>query len=140
MAAMRLALEVNEPGDHVVATGVLQSLHELVELAFSAAGVDDPWSHVRQDTTLLRPGDAPGPVGDPAGALAALAGALRRRSSRSFRGWSAPTSSAYKGSRSLPSISSALSLSLRDTSCVHTEPLPEVQVAVVRVLRSPAIG
>jgi GDPmannose 4,6-dehydratase len=51
--AMRLMLQQDEPGDYVVATGVLHSVEELVELAFRHAGLD--WrDHVRVDEALLR--------------------------------------------------------------------------------------
>jgi GDPmannose 4,6-dehydratase len=51
--AMRLMLRQDEPGDYVVATGVLHSVEELVERAFGHVGLD--WrEHVRVDQSLLR--------------------------------------------------------------------------------------
>jgi GDPmannose 4,6-dehydratase len=51
--AMRLMLQQDEPGDYVVATGELHTVRELVEIAFSHAGLD--WQdHVRVDESLKR--------------------------------------------------------------------------------------
>jgi GDPmannose 4,6-dehydratase len=51
--AMWLMLQQDDPGDYVVATGELHSVHELVELAFAHAGLD--WrEHVRVDESLKR--------------------------------------------------------------------------------------
>ena len=51
--AMRLMLQQDEPGDYVVATGVLHTVEELVELAFSHVELD--WrEHVRVDPALVR--------------------------------------------------------------------------------------
>jgi len=51
--AMRLMLQQDEPGDYVVATGVLHPVEGLVELAFSHVGLD--WrEHVRVDPALVR--------------------------------------------------------------------------------------
>lgn len=63
--AMRLSLCHHEPGDYVIATGRSHTLRELVNVAFSAAGVADVWSHVRQNPDLMRQADAPVRVGDP---------------------------------------------------------------------------
>lgn len=63
--AMHLATTHGEAGDHVIATGVLHSLQDLLELAFGAVGIADPWPYVRQDPALLRKADAPGLSGDP---------------------------------------------------------------------------
>jgi GDPmannose 4,6-dehydratase len=63
--AMQAALQHDEPGDFIIATGRLHSLKELLELAFAAAGVADPWAYVQQDEALLRTADAPGLTGDP---------------------------------------------------------------------------
>jgi len=54
----------DDPGDFVVATGVLHTIGDLVEAAFEAAGVDDPWSFVVQDPKLMRARDTPGTVAD----------------------------------------------------------------------------
>ncbi|MFL5912550.1 MAG: GDP-mannose 4,6-dehydratase [Gaiellaceae bacterium] len=51
--AMRLMLQQDEPGDYVVATGVLHTVENLVELAFSHVEID--WrEHVRVDPALVR--------------------------------------------------------------------------------------
>jgi GDPmannose 4,6-dehydratase len=51
--AMRLMLQQVEPGDYVVATGVLHAVEDLVELAFGHVGLD--WhDHVRVDPALVR--------------------------------------------------------------------------------------
>ncbi len=51
--AMRLMLQRDEPGDYVIATGVLHTVEELVELAFSHVQLD--WrEHVRVDPALVR--------------------------------------------------------------------------------------
>lgn len=63
--AMRLMLQADEPADFEVATGVVHALREVVEVAFTAAGIDDPWAHVQHDESLARPQDAAELVGDP---------------------------------------------------------------------------
>lgn len=70
--AMVRMVRADEPGDYVVATGELRTLRELVETAFAAAEVADPWEYVAQDPALVRPVDAPGACGDPARARAVL--------------------------------------------------------------------
>jgi GDPmannose 4,6-dehydratase len=51
--AMWLMLQQDEPGDYVIATGVLHSVRELVERAFARVGLD--WQeHVRLDESLQR--------------------------------------------------------------------------------------
>jgi GDPmannose 4,6-dehydratase len=51
--AMWLVLQADEPDDYVVATGATHSVRELVEIAFSHAGLD--WrEHVRSDPALAR--------------------------------------------------------------------------------------
>jgi GDPmannose 4,6-dehydratase len=51
--AMSLMLQQDEPRDYVVATGVVHSVHDLVECAFAHAGLD--WEkHVRVDEALQR--------------------------------------------------------------------------------------
>jgi len=51
--AMRLMLQQDEPGDYVIATGVLHTVEKLVELAFSHVQLD--WrEHVRVDPALVR--------------------------------------------------------------------------------------
>lgn len=63
--AMRLMLQAGEPADFEVCTGVVHSLRDVVEMAFTAAGIDDPWAHVEHDESLARPQDAAELVGDP---------------------------------------------------------------------------
>ena len=61
--AMWLMLQQDEPDDYVVATGETHSVQELVELAFSYAGLD--WRrHVVADRTLLRPAEVDFLLGD----------------------------------------------------------------------------
>lgn len=79
VVAMQRVLQHPEPGDFIIATGRLHSLKELLELAFAAAGVADPWAYVQQDESLLRSADAPGLTGD--------AGKTQRE-----LGWTAATS------------------------------------------------
>jgi GDPmannose 4,6-dehydratase len=51
--AMWLALQHDEPGDYVVASGQSHSVEELIERAFEHAGLD--WrEHVRVDPALVR--------------------------------------------------------------------------------------
>jgi len=64
--AIRLMLAAERPADYVIATGTSRPLAEVVDLAFAAAGVAEPWRHVRQDPELMRPADVPDLVGDPA--------------------------------------------------------------------------
>lgn len=70
--AMRLMLQAGEPRDFEVATGVVHGLRDVVELAFAAAGIEDPWSRVDSDPALARPQDAAELAGDPAPLRAAL--------------------------------------------------------------------
>jgi GDPmannose 4,6-dehydratase len=56
--AMRTILAADEPGDHQVGTGVVHSLRDLVEVAFQAAGINDPWPLVHHDRSLHRPSDS----------------------------------------------------------------------------------
>jgi GDPmannose 4,6-dehydratase len=51
--AMWLMLQQDEPGDYIVATGVLHAVEDLVELAFGHVGLD--WrDHVHVDPALVR--------------------------------------------------------------------------------------
>lgn len=63
--AMRLMLSADMPADFEVATGQVHGLRHVVELAFAAADLPDPWSRIDYDTTLERPKDAAELVGDP---------------------------------------------------------------------------
>ena len=75
--AMRLALEADVPDDYVVATGEAHSLRELLDVAFSAAGLD--WrAHVVSDPALRRPAEPALLVGDAGRARARLGWAPTR--------------------------------------------------------------
>lgn len=63
--AMRRMVRREEPGDLEIGTGVAHELTRVVEIAFSAAEIDDPWSYVAHDATLLRPEDTPTVLIDP---------------------------------------------------------------------------
>lgn len=63
--AMHLMVGADEPNDYEIATGVVHGLRDVVEMAFAAAGLPDPWSYVDTDPTLVRPADAAVLVGDP---------------------------------------------------------------------------
>jgi GDPmannose 4,6-dehydratase len=61
--AMWLMLQQDRPDDYVIATGVSHSVADLVEVAFSHAGLD--WrKHVRQDPKMLRPAEVEHLIGD----------------------------------------------------------------------------
>lgn len=63
--AMWQMLQLDEPTDLVVATGVSHSVEDVVRTAFEIAGLD--WEeHVVIDPDLVRPVDIPELVGDPA--------------------------------------------------------------------------
>jgi GDPmannose 4,6-dehydratase len=62
--AMWQMLQEPEAGDFVVATGVATSLRTFVEIAFRAAGIDDPWPYVREDPLIARPADPAQALGD----------------------------------------------------------------------------
>lgn len=69
--AMWLMLQQDRADDYVIATGRSHSVRELVEVAFSHAGLD--WrEHVRTDPALLRPAEVDHLIGDPAKAETAL--------------------------------------------------------------------
>ena len=59
-----LALQADEPGDVVVASGVPRTVGDLVAVAFGHVGLD-PERHVRVDPALVRDPEATPPVGDP---------------------------------------------------------------------------
>jgi GDPmannose 4,6-dehydratase len=62
--AMWRMLQLDEPGDFVVASGETHSVQELVELAFQHVGLD--WrDHVRQDERFYRPAEVDLLIGDP---------------------------------------------------------------------------
>jgi len=69
--AMWLMLQQDAPDDYVIATGVKHSVRQLVEIAFSHAGLD--WKkHVEVDNNLLRPADVNMLCGDASKAKAKL--------------------------------------------------------------------
>src|SRR3989454_5377929 len=69
--AMWLMLQQEKPCDYVIATGVAHSVRELIEIAFTHAGL--AWEdHVRVDPALLRPAEVDHLLGDPARARAEL--------------------------------------------------------------------
>jgi GDPmannose 4,6-dehydratase len=66
-----LALQADEPGDYVVASGVGRTVRELAEVAF--AHVDLDWrEHVRIDPSLVRTAEPVALVGDPSRARSVL--------------------------------------------------------------------
>ncbi len=69
--AMWLMLQQDQPDDYVVATGVAHSVRDLVEIAFTRAGLD--WrKHVTQDPKLIRPAEVDHLIGDASKARAKL--------------------------------------------------------------------
>jgi len=69
--AMWRMLQLDEPGDYVVASGETHSIRELCEVAFGHVGLD--WTdHVVQDPRFHRPAEVDLLVGDPKRAMAAL--------------------------------------------------------------------
>jgi GDPmannose 4,6-dehydratase len=64
-------LQLDEPGDYVVASGETHSIRELCEIAFGHAGLD--WTnYVVQDDRFYRPAEVDLLIGDPARARDAL--------------------------------------------------------------------
>jgi len=66
-----LAVEHDEPGDYVFASGVGRTVRELVETAFAHVGLDAD-DHLRVDPAFVRPSEATAPVGDPSRARSVL--------------------------------------------------------------------
>ena len=62
--AMWLALQADEPGDFVVATGRTTSLRDWVATAFRMVGITDWERLVRSDPDLVRPNEPGALVGD----------------------------------------------------------------------------
>ena len=59
------ALQAERPADYVFATGVLHSVQDVIEIAFTTAGLD--WrTSVKTDPSLLRPAEPTRMVGNPA--------------------------------------------------------------------------
>lgn len=77
--AMRAVVELDEPSDLQIGTGVAHSLQDLLTVAFEAAALSDPMSYVHQDPALLRPTDT------------SFAGADTEPAARAI-GWRASTS------------------------------------------------
>ncbi len=61
--AMWLMLQHDEPDDFVIATGQVNSVRRLVEIAFSHVGLN-PEDHVRIDERFIRPAEVEHLVGD----------------------------------------------------------------------------
>lgn len=72
MRGARLALEADEPGDYVLASGVGRTVGDLVEAAFDAAGVPEERRVVEVDPAFVREPEATPPVGDPSRARSLL--------------------------------------------------------------------
>jgi len=62
--AMWLMLQQPKADDFVVATGVTHSIEQLLEVAFSAAGLKDWRQYVRQDERFFRPAEVDLLIGD----------------------------------------------------------------------------
>jgi len=62
--AMWLMLQQTKADDFVVATGVTHSIEQLLEVAFSAAGLKDWRQYVRQDQRFFRPAEVDLLIGD----------------------------------------------------------------------------
>jgi GDPmannose 4,6-dehydratase len=69
--AMWRMLQLDEPGDYVIASGATHSIRELCDIAFARAGLD--WSdYVVQDERYYRPAEVDLLIGDPARARDAI--------------------------------------------------------------------
>jgi GDP-mannose 4,6-dehydratase len=69
--AMWRMLQLDAPGDYVVASGETHSIRELCQVAFDHVGLD--WrDHVVQDQRFYRPAEVDLLIGDPSRAMAAL--------------------------------------------------------------------
>jgi GDPmannose 4,6-dehydratase len=66
-----MALQHDEPGDYVLASGVGRTVGDLVAAAFGHVGLD-PADHVRVDEALVRPPEPTPMVGDPTRARTTL--------------------------------------------------------------------
>ena len=87
--AMWRMLQLDEPGDFVVASGETHSIRELCEVAFSHAGLD--WEqYVVQDPQFYRPAEVDLLIGD-AARLRSWAGSPGRASRTWCGPWSTPT-------------------------------------------------
>jgi GDPmannose 4,6-dehydratase len=62
--AMWLMLQQDEPDDYVIATGVTNSIQDLVERAFAEVGIENWNDYVRQDPKFYRPAEVDLLIGD----------------------------------------------------------------------------
>ncbi|MBW0254622.1 GDP-mannose 4,6-dehydratase [Cellulomonas sp. PS-H5] len=63
--AMWRMLQQDTADDYVVATGETHAIGELLDIAFSAVGIDDWSGYVRQDPAFMRPAEVDLLIGDP---------------------------------------------------------------------------
>jgi GDPmannose 4,6-dehydratase len=70
--AMWLMLQQDEPDDYVIATGETHTVHELLEVAFTDAGIDDWADLVRKDQRFERPAEVDLLMGDASKAASKL--------------------------------------------------------------------
>ncbi|HVF20069.1 MAG TPA: GDP-mannose 4,6-dehydratase [Mycobacteriales bacterium] len=71
--AMWLMLQQEQADDYVVATGETHSIRELLEVAFTRAGIEGEWEkYVEQDPRFFRPAEVDLLIGDPSQAKAKL--------------------------------------------------------------------
>ena len=70
--AMWMMLQQPKPDDFVIATGKTNSIEQLLEVAFTAAGVKDWREYVRQDQRFFRPAEVDLLIGDASKAKAKL--------------------------------------------------------------------
>ena len=70
--AMWMMLQQPKPDDFVIATGKTNSIEQLLEVAFTAAGLKDWRQHVRQDQRFFRPAEVDLLIGDASKAKAKL--------------------------------------------------------------------
>ena len=83
-------LQLDEPGDFVVASGETHSIRELCEVAFSHAGLD--WEqHVVQDPQFYRPAEVDLLIGDARMRPPSWAGSPGPASRTWCGPWSTPT-------------------------------------------------
>jgi GDPmannose 4,6-dehydratase len=62
--AMHNMLQEDVPQDFVIATGVLHSVKEVIEVAAQTLGMKDVWNHVEESSDLYRPVEVYPKVGD----------------------------------------------------------------------------
>ncbi|MFV0634444.1 GDP-mannose 4,6-dehydratase [Demequina sp.] len=62
--AMWMMLQQDQPDDYVIATGQTQSVRDLLDVAFAAAGIDDWQPLVQQDERFMRPAEVDLLIGD----------------------------------------------------------------------------